>query len=69
MELLTRLGAEWLEATDRKSDMGFSADITFSADREKVKKIIKVHSLDLVMKPARGGRFLDRITDQSKGAE
>ncbi len=68
-ELLTRLGAEWLEASDRKSDMGFSADITFTADREKVNRIIKVHSLDLVMKPARGGRFLDRITDQGKGAE
>ena len=47
--------------------MGFSADISFTANGQVVSKIIKVHSLDLVMKPARGGRFLGRITDKGKG--
>lgn len=66
-ELLTRLGGEWLDGSTIKSDMGFSADISFTANGQVVKEIIKVHSLDLVMKPARGGRFLSRIIDQEKG--
>ena len=66
-ELLNRLGTEWLAGSNARSDMGFSADISFTANGQVVNKIIKVHSLDLVMKPARGGRFLGRITDQGKG--
>ncbi len=66
-ELLTRMGSEWLAGSNIRSDMGFSADISFTANGQVVSKILKVHSLDLVMKPARGGRFLGRITDLRKG--
>lgn len=66
-ELMNRLGTEWLAGFNARSDMGFSADISFAANGQVVSKIIKVHSLDLVMKPARGGRFLGRITDKGKG--
>ena len=64
-DLLTRLGEEWLARSDQRSDMGFSADISFTASGNEVQEIIKVHSLDLVMKPARGGRFVRRIVNQN----
>lgn len=59
-ELLTRLGLEWLAGNCARGDVGFSADISFMAIGQEVNGIIKVHSLDLVMKPARGGRFIRR---------
>jgi hypothetical protein len=38
--------------------VGFSADISFSAKQRDVLHILKVHSLDLVFNPARGGAFV-----------
>lgn len=43
--------------------IGFSADILFEGARGKVEKIINVNSVDLVYKPARGGKYL-RIKEQ-----
>lgn len=68
-EMLSRLGKEWLEKTSSRGDLGFSADISFTASGQTVAAILKVHSLDLVMKPARGGRFLGIFENQNKGAE
>lgn len=56
-ELLRALGREMLEA-DPKPQVGFSADLQFSAQGNEVKTILKVYSLDLVIHPARGGVFL-----------
>ena len=59
--LLLQVGREWLEhAPQERGDLGFSADIQFTASGSQVTRILQVHSLDLVMKPARGGRFLHR---------
>jgi len=60
-EILTRVGREWLaHSPQERGDLGFSADIQFCASGREVTQILQVHSLDLVMKPARGGRFFRR---------
>lgn len=58
-DLLTRTGLSWLAQADPRPDLGFSADLLFTASGKKVRQILKVFSLDLVIQPARGGRFLD----------
>ena len=40
------------------SAIGFSADILFSAEGRRIKQFAKVSSVDLVINPARGGKFL-----------
>ena len=45
--------------------IGFSADLAFQASGEKVTRIEKVYSVDLVAYPARGGGFLPPVTIQS----
>ncbi|HQJ32367.1 MAG TPA: hypothetical protein PLO13_03340 [Anaerolineaceae bacterium] len=37
--------------------IGFSADLSFLGSNHTVKEIVKVHSVDLVVNPARGGKF------------
>lgn len=56
-ELLRSLGREMLDESP-KPQVGFSADLQFSAQGSEVKTILKVYSLDLVIHPARGGVFL-----------
>ena len=68
-ELLSKLGSDWLKESNTRTDLGFSADISFTASGQTVKEIIKIHSLDLVMKPARGGRFIGRINHQQQKGE
>ncbi len=58
--------AKYILTVSPPPKVGFSADIVFSANKRKVKKILKVISLDLVYDPARGGAFL-RAQEQSKG--
>lgn len=66
-----RAGAESTENTEKteagagkngkkrgKPRVGFSADVVFLANKNVVKKILRVNSLDLVFNPARGGAFL-----------
>ncbi|PKO05471.1 MAG: hypothetical protein CVU41_12640 [Chloroflexi bacterium HGW-Chloroflexi-3] len=62
-ELLEQVGAEWLGSPSPRPRVGFSADIVFSASSKVVKQIIKVISLDLVYRPARGGAF-NRVLQQ-----
>ncbi len=40
--------------------VGFSADVSFKARGREVKEIVRVHSVDLVCHPARGGAFARR---------
>ncbi len=69
--LLTELGRQILEAgtpADENSgranpNVGFSADILFTAQGRSVRKIVRVLSVDLVLKPARGGAFLRAVPD------
>ncbi len=62
-ELLTSFGAEVLNAPS-PPNVGFSADILFTAEGKQVTQILKVLSLDLVYDPARGGAF-KRAINQS----
>lgn len=57
-KLLEAIGEEWLAAKDPKPSVGFSADLLFTGKGKEVKKILRIISLDLVCKPARGGAFL-----------
>ena len=61
--LLRAVGAEWLQTQDPRPRLGFSADVIFRADGKTVKEILKVLSLDLVFRPARGGIF-NRVLNQ-----
>jgi hypothetical protein len=63
-DLLTTYG-EIILQEDNPPTIGFSADITFTANKREVKEIKKVLSLDLVYNPARGGAFLRALN--SKG--
>jgi len=47
--------------------IGFSADLSFLGSNHTVKEIVKVHSVDLVVNPARGGKFLKEIKSINKG--
>lgn len=61
-ELLTSLASVLISsATDPTPQpdyhIGFSADLSFIGSNHTVTEIVKVHSVDLVVNPARGGRF------------
>ena len=56
--LLDALGREMLADEDPKPDVGFSADVLFTAKGKVVETILRVLSCDLVFDPARGGAFL-----------
>ena len=47
--------------------VGFSADLSFIGTAQTVKEIVKVHSVDLVVNPARGGKFLRVMNNENKG--
>lgn len=62
-ELLTSLASVLIPpATDPTPQpdykIGFSADLSFIGSNHTVTEIVKVHSVDLVVNPARGGKFL-----------
>jgi hypothetical protein len=60
--LLDALGREMLADPELvegpKPDVGFSADLLFTAQGKTVETILRVLSVDLVFDPARGGAFL-----------
>lgn len=64
-DVLTEIGRELLSANNKsKSSIGFSADLIFTALNKKVTQIIKVNSVDLVHKPARGGAFIRALNSE-----
>lgn len=58
--LLRSVGQTLLDA-DRAPNVGFSADVVFTARGRQVEKILRVLSVDLVMNPARGGKFVSVV--------
>ena len=62
-EILRRLGLEMV-ADGPKPDIGFSADVIFTAEGRKVQKILRVLSVDCVYKPARGGKFIRALNSK-----
>jgi len=63
--VLEALGQDML-ADGPKPDVGFSADVLFTAIGKQVEKILRVLSVDVVMKPARGGAFLRALNSQNR---
>ena len=51
--------------TTATPNVGFSADVVFTARGRQVEKILRVLSVDLVMNPARGGKFVS-VADPAK---
>lgn len=56
--LLEEIGRQMVKPDGKKPRVGFSADLVFSAGGRRVEKILRVLSVDLVYRPARGGAFL-----------
>ena len=63
-EVLNDLGRRVLGGGGRRPRVGFSADVVFQADGNKVVKILRVNSLDLVFNPARGGAFVRALNSE-----
>jgi len=56
--LLKETAAAMLRGEEARPDLGFSADLLFNAEGTTVTHILRVFSVDLVVHPARGGKFL-----------
>ena len=60
--VLVELGKQILASdAGTKPNVGFSADVTFTAKGKNVQEILRVFSVDLVVNPARGGEFIRQI--------
>lgn len=59
--VLVEMGKQILQMQNFNPNVGFSADVSFSAKGKEVQNILKVFSLDLVVNPARGGEFVRQI--------
>ena len=59
--VLTEMGKQFLASETVKPDVGFSADVMFTAKGKEVQQITRVFSVDLVVNPARGGEFVREI--------
>lgn len=66
--VLSELGRAML-GEGPKPDVGFSADVIFSAEEKLVRKILRVLSVDLVIDPARGGAFLRELNQRRERME
>jgi hypothetical protein len=66
-ELVTLFGRELVRDGEPKPNVGFSADIFFSAKpNREVKQISRIESLDLVYSPAAGGAFLRALNQTNQ---
>ena len=61
--LLVELGRQLLAEGEPHPNVGFSADVFFTAQGKKVQTILRVLSVDLVLNPARGGAFLRALNN------
>jgi hypothetical protein len=69
--LLHSLAEDWLNSPSPRPRIGFSADLSFRAQRanKEVLEILKVHSLDLGFDPGRGGRLIQQDSFSAKEEE
>ena len=68
-DLLRQVGEEMLREKSPLPGVGFSADVLFRPNGKQVEQILKVNSVDLVMEPARGGRFIRKVTLKNEEGE
>ena len=59
--VLSEMGKQFLSEETIRPNVGFSADILFTAKGQEVQSITRVFSVDLVISPARGGEFVREI--------
>ncbi|MDO9546629.1 MAG: hypothetical protein Q7J07_07765 [Pelolinea sp.] len=59
--ILSEIGRQMLAEDQPKPDLGFSADLIFTANGKEVKEVLRVFSVDLVVNPARGGEFIREL--------
>ena len=64
--VLRQTAQEALEKGGSSPHIGFSADLLFSVEGQRVRRIEKVFSVDLVVHPARGGAFLKALNAESE---
>ena len=64
--LLRSTAEELLNSAEVNAPIGFSADLLFTAQGQRVTRIEKVFSVDLVMHPARGGEFVLHQTQEEE---
>ncbi len=57
-QALTKLGEDAIKYPDLLNEVGFSADVAFMSIDKKVISISRYLSVDAVLHPARGGRFI-----------
>ena len=62
-ELLRETCQEILSHGDTDTKIGFSADLGFNNEGQKVTEIVKIYSVDLVVDPARGGAVLRALNN------
>jgi hypothetical protein len=67
--LLTGLAETLQGELPATPDVGFSADLLFNAEGTTVTRILRVFSVDLVVHPARGGKFIPPINSIQKENE
>ena len=70
--IVTQLATELLAARNQNQPtpkVGFSGDIGFKAKGNDVTEIMRIHRLDLVLDPARGGDFLRALNQQGVRAD
>ncbi|MBI9043373.1 MAG: hypothetical protein JEZ06_02735 [Anaerolineaceae bacterium] len=68
-KLITEIGRLMVAEEEKaKPQVGFSADVIFTAKQKKIEKIMRVNSIDLVIRPARGGAFV-RALNQLRETE
>lgn len=63
-EILKETGRQMLSEHGSAARVGFSADLSFTRRGKHVDRILKIHSVDLVVDPARGGAFLRALASQ-----
>ena len=67
-QVLREMGRQILESKeDVRPNVGFSADVVFTAQGKDVHEILRVFSVDMVVNPARGGEFIREIYQKLKG--
>lgn len=70
--LVEAIGKDMLAAAangETKPRIGFSADVVFTAKNRVVLEVLRVHSLDLVFNPARGGAFVRALYQHNEGVD
>jgi len=58
-------GKDAAESGGEAAKIGFSADLSFMGSNHKVDEILRVFSVDLVVNPARGGKFMRGMNSEN----